>query len=155
MVRGHAAGLGEGQSGSGGIHSHRLRSLQLDAHDPHPSGRPAGAGHDHPVRRVLQLSELGGPRVQGVPGIRDGTQGRLPLSRLCATAGRGPHRIEGRMMTTVPFAAEVSMTTAAAQHHDTAAVLTPGQEAPLDLTIFISCYNEEVYIVDTIETVRA
>jgi glycosyltransferase involved in cell wall biosynthesis len=58
-------------------------------------------------------------------------------------------------MTTVPFAAEVSMTTAAAQHHDTAAVLSPGQEAPLDLTIFISCYNEEVYIVDTIETVRA
>src|SRR5262245_27115807 len=123
MVRGHAARMGEGQSRPGRVHSHRLRSLQLDAHDPDTPGRPSGAGDHYPVRRGLQLSELGGARVQGLPGIRDGTQGRLSLPRLCAAAGRGPHRIEGRMMTTLPFAADVSMTTAAAQYHDTAAVL--------------------------------
>jgi len=58
-------------------------------------------------------------------------------------------------MSTVPFAAEVAMTTAAAHLHNVNAVLAPGHEAPLDLTIFISCYNEETYIAGTIETVRA
>jgi glycosyltransferase involved in cell wall biosynthesis len=58
-------------------------------------------------------------------------------------------------MSSVPFASDVAMTTAAAQLHDVDAVLAPGREAPLDLTIFISCYNEESYIISTIETVRA
>ena len=30
----------------------------------------------------------------------------------------------------------------------------PGRQEPLDLTVFISCYNEEEYIIATIETVR-
>ncbi len=45
------------------------------------------------------------------------------------------------------------MTAAAAELHDAAGFLTPGQDAPLDLTIFISCYNEETYIVSTLDTV--
>ncbi len=57
-------------------------------------------------------------------------------------------------MPAAQFAADVSMTPAAARLHDVAAVLTPGREAPLDLTIFISCYNEEPLIIATLETVR-
>lgn len=46
------------------------------------------------------------------------------------------------------------MTCAAARLHEPSSLLDPGQQAPLDLTVFISCYNEEEYIVDTIEVVR-
>jgi glycosyltransferase involved in cell wall biosynthesis len=53
------------------------------------------------------------------------------------------------------FPAEVTMTPAAARLHEPQAILTPGQQAPLDLTIFISCYNEQDFIIATIETVRA
>jgi glycosyltransferase involved in cell wall biosynthesis len=59
------------------------------------------------------------------------------------------------MMLSTPFAAEVAMTPAAARLHDVDAVLAPGQKAPLDLTVFISCFNEENYILSTLETVRA
>src|SRR5215813_7210154 len=58
-------------------------------------------------------------------------------------------------MSSVPFPAEVTMTPAAARLHEVEAVLAPGRNAPLDLTIFISCYNEETYIISTLETVRA
>jgi len=58
-------------------------------------------------------------------------------------------------MSVRPFPAEVTMTPAAARLHEVEAVLAPGREAPLDLTIFISCYNEETYIISTLETVRA
>ena len=33
-------------------------------------------------------------------------------------------------------------------------MLAPGQKTPLDLTIFIPCYNEREFIGPTIETVR-
>ena len=52
------------------------------------------------------------------------------------------------------FSADVNMTPAAERLHNAADVVAPGQRAPLDLTIFISCYNEEEYIVATIQTVR-
>lgn len=52
------------------------------------------------------------------------------------------------------YPAEVTMTTAAAGLHKLESVLDPGQRASLDLTVFISCYNEQHYIVDTIEAVR-
>lgn len=57
-------------------------------------------------------------------------------------------------MLTVPFPAEVVMTPAAAELHDAAQVATPGWSAPLDLSIFVSCYNEAPYVIGTIETVR-
>jgi glycosyltransferase involved in cell wall biosynthesis len=58
-------------------------------------------------------------------------------------------------MATTRSPVEVVMTRAAAQLHDASTVLAPGQEAALDLTIFVSCYNEEAFIVSTLDTVRA
>ena len=57
-------------------------------------------------------------------------------------------------MATVLFPADVTMTPAAQQLHAADDVVAPGQRAPLDLTVFISCYNEQEFIVKTIETVR-
>jgi glycosyltransferase involved in cell wall biosynthesis len=54
-----------------------------------------------------------------------------------------------------PPEAAVIMTPAAMQLHDAQSILAPGRTAPLDLTIFVSCFNEAPYIVDTIDTVRA
>jgi glycosyltransferase involved in cell wall biosynthesis len=53
-----------------------------------------------------------------------------------------------------PVAADVTMTPAAARLHDAQDLLLPGQRAPLDLTLFVSCYNEQDLIVATLETVR-
>jgi dolichol-phosphate mannosyltransferase len=58
-------------------------------------------------------------------------------------------------MAGMPVSAEVAMTPAAAQLHDVATVLSPESAAAVDLTIFVSCYNEASYIIDTLETVRA
>jgi glycosyltransferase involved in cell wall biosynthesis len=55
---------------------------------------------------------------------------------------------------TALFPAAVTMTSAAEHLHRANDVLAPGQEAPLNLTIFISCYNEEQFIIATIATVR-
>jgi hypothetical protein len=55
---------------------------------------------------------------------------------------------------TAPFSADVIMTPAAERLHSADDAAAPGQHAPLDLTVFISCYNEEQYIVATIQTVR-
>jgi len=54
---------------------------------------------------------------------------------------------------TVPFPADIMMTPAADRLHNADEAAVPGQRA-LDLTVFISCYNEEEYIVPTIQTVR-
>jgi hypothetical protein len=51
-------------------------------------------------------------------------------------------------MTYTPIPAKVAMTRAAAQPHEAATVLAPVADAALDLTIFISCYNEAPYIID-------
>lgn len=48
---------------------------------------------------------------------------------------------------------EVMMTPVAEQLHSRTELLEPGEYAPLDLTIMISCYNEEGYIVSTLDTV--
>jgi glycosyltransferase involved in cell wall biosynthesis len=53
---------------------------------------------------------------------------------------------------TTPFFADVVMTPAA-EHFHRADNPATGQET-LDLTVFISCYNEEGFIVPTIQTVR-
>lgn len=57
-------------------------------------------------------------------------------------------------MLTMLLPADVTMTPAAGRLHNAEDIMTPGQQAPLDLTVFISCYNEEEYIIATIETVR-
>jgi len=51
--------------------------------------------------------------------------------------------------------AEVVLTPAAQQLHKLATVRAPGTDALIDLTVFISCYNESAYIIDTLNTVRA
>jgi glycosyltransferase involved in cell wall biosynthesis len=52
------------------------------------------------------------------------------------------------------YPAEVTMTPAAAHLHEPDGVLDPGRQAVLELTVFVSCYNEEEYIIATIEAVR-
>jgi glycosyltransferase involved in cell wall biosynthesis len=52
------------------------------------------------------------------------------------------------------FPADLTMTPSARLWHDPSGTATGGGEEPLDLTIFISCYNEADFIVATIETVR-
>lgn len=51
--------------------------------------------------------------------------------------------------------AEIALSPAAAARRDPARMTAPYDADPLDLTIFISCYNEEEYIIATIETVIA
>jgi glycosyltransferase involved in cell wall biosynthesis len=55
---------------------------------------------------------------------------------------------------TLPFVGAVAMTPAAAQHHDAASVADPARQGELDLTIFVSCYNEQDFIIQTLTTVR-
>jgi len=57
-------------------------------------------------------------------------------------------------MLTPVFPAEVTMTPSAAELHNTESVLAPGNQGLIDLTVCISCYNEEEFIIATIETVR-
>ena len=51
--------------------------------------------------------------------------------------------------------AEVVMTPAAAKLHTVASVLAPGTDCSIDLTVFVSCYNEAPYIVRTLDTLRS
>src|SRR3974390_575842 len=53
------------------------------------------------------------------------------------------------------FEAEVVMPPAAAELHTRKSVIPPARDSAIELTIFVSCYNEEPYIIKTIETVRA
>jgi glycosyltransferase involved in cell wall biosynthesis len=54
---------------------------------------------------------------------------------------------------TARFAADVTMTPAAARLREREDVLAPGEHGLVDLTIFISCYNEQEFITATIDTV--
>ena len=49
----------------------------------------------------------------------------------------------------------IIMSPAATAFHNVQAILDPSLESLLDLTIFVSCYNEHEYIVKTLETVSA
>jgi glycosyltransferase involved in cell wall biosynthesis len=49
----------------------------------------------------------------------------------------------------------IVMTQAAAALHSAGELLTPGREAMVDLSIFVSCYNESEFILDTLETIVA
>jgi glycosyltransferase involved in cell wall biosynthesis len=52
------------------------------------------------------------------------------------------------------FSADLTMTPAAARLHGAKEELLPGYQGSLDLTVFVSCYNEQDHIVATLETVR-
>jgi glycosyltransferase involved in cell wall biosynthesis len=47
------------------------------------------------------------------------------------------------------------MTGAARVAHSEAELLSPGKNAATDITVFVSCYNEEAFIVDTLDTIVA
>ncbi len=49
--------------------------------------------------------------------------------------------------------ADIVLSDAAARLHDVGKLTAPYDDAPIDLTIFISCYNEAPYIVATLDTV--
>lgn len=51
--------------------------------------------------------------------------------------------------------ADVAMSTAASRLRQGVSPTKPYDDAELDLTCFISCYNEADYIVDTLETIRS
>src|SRR5215210_1439851 len=53
------------------------------------------------------------------------------------------------------WSADIAMSEEARQLHDSARLTDPSGAAPIDLTIFISCYNEAPYIIGTLDTVRA
>jgi glycosyltransferase involved in cell wall biosynthesis len=59
------------------------------------------------------------------------------------------------MKQTTPRTAEVIITPAAAELHSVENAITPGRECSLDLTIFVSCYNEKPYIIRTLDTLRS
>ncbi len=58
-------------------------------------------------------------------------------------------------MTAATEFAEVVLTPAAATLHSIESVIAPGSDGTIDLTVFISCYNEHAYIITSIETVKA
>jgi glycosyltransferase involved in cell wall biosynthesis len=51
--------------------------------------------------------------------------------------------------------AELFMTPAAEQLHNRDEFLDPGQSAPLDLTVMVSCYNERDYIISTLDSLTS
>jgi glycosyltransferase involved in cell wall biosynthesis len=59
------------------------------------------------------------------------------------------------MKQTPLLTAEVIITPAAAELHSVESAIAPGHECPLDLTIFVSCYNEKPYIIGTLDTLRS
>ncbi|HYM73832.1 MAG TPA: glycosyltransferase [Stellaceae bacterium] len=48
----------------------------------------------------------------------------------------------------------MTLSAGAAAVHDARQLVEPYDDDPLDLTVFVSCYNEADYIVDTLDTVR-
>ena len=50
--------------------------------------------------------------------------------------------------------AHITLTPSAQQFHTEHSLVSPYDNNPLDLTIFVSCYNEEDFIADTLESVR-
>lgn len=51
------------------------------------------------------------------------------------------------------WSASVALTPAAGKYHSPAAVTSPYENSPLELTIFVSCYNESSTILSTLDTV--
>jgi len=49
--------------------------------------------------------------------------------------------------------AGVAMTASAGRLHSAASITSPYDGNPLDLTIFVSCYNEEAFIEGTLKTI--
>jgi hypothetical protein len=50
---------------------------------------------------------------------------------------------------------DIAISAAAQEEHSEQYLLHPGFDATLDLTVFVSCYNEARLILDTLDTIRA
>jgi glycosyltransferase involved in cell wall biosynthesis len=50
---------------------------------------------------------------------------------------------------------DITLSRRAAELHNPRSLTAPYDEASIDLTVFVSCYNEEAFIVATLDTVRA
>ena len=57
------------------------------------------------------------------------------------------------MITATQNYSPISMTAAAQKIHNKSELLMPSKTSIIDLTIFVSCYNEEAYIIDTLKTI--
>jgi glycosyltransferase involved in cell wall biosynthesis len=53
------------------------------------------------------------------------------------------------------WAADITLSPAAAEFHATSTVVCPYDADPLDLTLFVSCYNESAYIVETLDMITS
>lgn len=53
------------------------------------------------------------------------------------------------------WGADITMSDGARQLHDAGRLTDPSGASPIDLTVFVSCYNEAPYIIGTLDTVRA
>lgn len=51
--------------------------------------------------------------------------------------------------------ADVVISDAAKRFHNPYNITSPFNDNPLDLTIFVSCYNEQAYIADTLDTIAS
>ena len=150
--------MAEGKSPTGGFHACRLRSLQLDANNSEPP-----CGTDRPGTVILFDEYFNFPNwerheFKAFQEFVEKYGIKYSLSRLRAATGCGARRSirrRARMNSAREFAAEVVMTPAAARLHTPESVAAPARESPIELTIFVSCYNEEPYITKTLKTVRA
>jgi glycosyltransferase involved in cell wall biosynthesis len=52
------------------------------------------------------------------------------------------------------WSADINMSDAARQLHDPDSLTNPSADSRIDLTIFVSCYNEAPYIIGTLDTAR-
>ncbi len=53
------------------------------------------------------------------------------------------------------WAGDITMSRRAMELHDPLSLTAPYEDASLDLTVFVSCYNEAPYIVGTLDTIRS
>ena len=73
---------------------------------------------------------------------------------MTAAQGSVAHGRELRLTQGLPFVGAVTMTPAASRLHDAESIRDPAHNSALDLTILVSCYNEQDFIIGTLETVR-
>jgi glycosyltransferase involved in cell wall biosynthesis len=93
-------------------------------------------------------------------GIHDGTADPIRLPRLRPAASGGADTRDrpaavGKSAGRGFWDASVTLSPGAAALHDPQQLVEPYDGDPLDLTVFVSCYNEADYIIDTLDTVRS
>src|SRR5436189_83159 len=158
MVQRHDPGVLRPRFGAGRIPPRRLRCLFIDSRRFARAGRAVPARDGDRLRRVFQLSGMGAARVQGMAGIHRREAGRVRLSRLRAPAGGVAHHRHRRGAMTLSrgrqsWDGDIVISRAAAALHDPQRLTAPYDDGALDLTVFVSCYNEAEHISGTLDAV--